>query len=109
MWALARRNGTADVAAALRCAQVGAVSFDREGVANHAAQLVANVKGNLRRSLESIGVVRALALRCAACSAPARQRSAADAPRTRCTFSSPNLWLCTFLISHFCNRPNRTS
>jgi dihydrolipoamide dehydrogenase len=32
------------------------VTYNREGVANHAAQLVANVRGNLRRSLEAIGV-----------------------------------------------------
>jgi len=36
--------------------QVGSVSYDRQGVANHAKQLVANVRGNLRRSLEAIGV-----------------------------------------------------
>jgi len=35
---------------------VGAVTYDREGVANHAKQLVANVRGNLRRSLEGQGV-----------------------------------------------------
>jgi len=37
---------------------VGSVSFEREAVANHASNLAANVRGNLRRSLESIGVVR---------------------------------------------------
>jgi dihydrolipoamide dehydrogenase len=37
--------------------QVGAVTFDRQGVANHASQLAANIQGNLKRSLESIGVV----------------------------------------------------
>ena len=43
----------------LPAVQVGAVSFDRQGVANHAKQLVDNVRGNLRRSLESQGVARA--------------------------------------------------
>ena len=38
--------------------QVGSVSYDREGVADHAKNLAANVRGNLRRSLEAIGVVR---------------------------------------------------
>ena len=33
-----------------------AVSYDRAGVANHAKQLVANVRGNLRKSLEGLGV-----------------------------------------------------
>jgi hypothetical protein len=37
--------------------QVGAVSFDREGVANHATQLASNIQGNLKRSLEALGVV----------------------------------------------------
>lgn len=37
---------------------MGSVSFEREAVANHASNLAANVRGNLRRSLESIGVVR---------------------------------------------------
>lgn len=37
--------------------QVGAVSYDREGVANHAKNLVANVRKNLRGSLEGLGVV----------------------------------------------------
>ncbi|KAL6764852.1 dihydrolipoamide dehydrogenase plastid precursor [Haematococcus lacustris] len=36
--------------------QVDAVSFDREGIAQHARQLASNIQGNLRRSLESIGV-----------------------------------------------------
>lgn len=40
--------------------QVGAVSYDRDGVAAHAKNLVANVRGNLRRSLEGVGVVRIL-------------------------------------------------
>ena len=34
------------------------MNYDLEGMANHAKGLVANVRGNLRRSLESIGVVR---------------------------------------------------
>lgn len=37
--------------------QIGSVSFDREGVANHATQLANNIQGNLKRSLESLGVV----------------------------------------------------
>lgn len=40
--------------------QVGSVSFEREAVANHAKNLASNIRGNLRRSLESIGVVRGL-------------------------------------------------
>lgn len=38
--------------------QVGAVTYDREGVANHAKNLASTVRGNLRKSLEAIGVVR---------------------------------------------------
>ena len=34
------------------------MNYDLEVMANHAKGLVANVRGNLRRSLESIGVVR---------------------------------------------------
>jgi len=36
--------------------QVGSVSFDREGVAQHAAQLASGIAGNLKRSLEALGV-----------------------------------------------------
>ncbi|GAX74290.1 hypothetical protein CEUSTIGMA_g1739.t1 [Chlamydomonas eustigma] len=36
--------------------QVGSVSFDRQGIADHASQLVQNVAGNLQRSLEALGV-----------------------------------------------------
>lgn len=36
--------------------QVGAVSFDRQGIANHAKDLVSNIAGNLQRSLEALGV-----------------------------------------------------
>lgn len=36
--------------------QVGSVSFERQGIADHAADLVANIAGNLGRSLEAIGV-----------------------------------------------------
>jgi hypothetical protein len=43
--------------AVLCCVQVGAVSFDRQGVANHATQLANNIQGNLKRSLEALGVV----------------------------------------------------
>lgn len=39
------------------CLQIGSVSFDREGVANHATQLANNIQGNLKRSLEALGVV----------------------------------------------------
>jgi len=35
---------------------VGSVSFDRQGIADHAKGLASNIQGNLRRSLESIGV-----------------------------------------------------
>ena len=38
--------------------QVGSVTYDREGVANHAKNLANTIRGNLRRSLEAIGVVR---------------------------------------------------
>ncbi len=37
--------------------QVGAVSFDRAGIADHAKNLASTVQGNLRRSLEALGVV----------------------------------------------------
>ncbi|KAG2493716.1 hypothetical protein HYH03_008229 [Edaphochlamys debaryana] len=36
--------------------QVGSVSFDRQGIANHAKDLAKTIQGNLRRSLEAIGV-----------------------------------------------------
>eukprot|EP00879_Flechtneria_rotunda_P000751 GHRR01000872.1.p1 GENE.GHRR01000872.1~~GHRR01000872.1.p1 ORF type:complete len:580 (+),score=238.73 GHRR01000872.1:99-1838(+) len=36
--------------------QVGSVSFDREGVAKHANQLASTIQGNLKRSLEALGV-----------------------------------------------------
>ncbi|GLC46147.1 hypothetical protein PLESTM_001832300 [Pleodorina starrii] len=36
--------------------QVGSVSFDRQGIANHAKDLATTIQGNLRRSLEAIGV-----------------------------------------------------
>lgn len=32
------------------------MSFDRQGIANHAKDLANNVQGNLKRSLEAIGV-----------------------------------------------------
>ena len=38
------------------CLQVGSVSFERQGIADHAKDLVANIAGNLGRSLEAIGV-----------------------------------------------------
>ena len=37
--------------------QVGAVTFDRQGIADHAINLASTVKGNLERSLTAIGVV----------------------------------------------------
>eukprot|EP00195_Chlamydomonas_chlamydogama_P007261 CAMPEP_0202900056 /NCGR_PEP_ID=MMETSP1392-20130828/9577_1 /ASSEMBLY_ACC=CAM_ASM_000868 /TAXON_ID=225041 /ORGANISM="Chlamydomonas chlamydogama, Strain SAG 11-48b" /LENGTH=576 /DNA_ID=CAMNT_0049586373 /DNA_START=27 /DNA_END=1757 /DNA_ORIENTATION=+ len=36
--------------------QVGAVDFDRQGIANHATQLAKTIQGNLARSLEGLGV-----------------------------------------------------
>jgi hypothetical protein len=36
---------------------VGSVSFDRAGVAAHATQLANTIQGNLKRSLEALGVV----------------------------------------------------
>lgn len=36
--------------------QIGSVSFDRQGVADHASQLANNIQGNLKRSLEGLGV-----------------------------------------------------
>jgi transcription termination factor NusB len=44
------------------CLQIGSVSFDRQGVADHASQLANNIQGNLKRSLEGLGVVRAAVL-----------------------------------------------
>lgn len=41
-----------------RGAQVGAVSYDRQGIADHASKLASTIQGNLKRSLEAIGVVR---------------------------------------------------
>ena len=37
--------------------KVGSVTFDRQGIADHATQLAKSVQGNLQRSLEAIGVV----------------------------------------------------
>eukprot|EP01025_Chloroclados_australasicus_P006470 TRINITY_DN12087_c0_g3_i1.p1 TRINITY_DN12087_c0_g3~~TRINITY_DN12087_c0_g3_i1.p1 ORF type:complete len:616 (-),score=72.45 TRINITY_DN12087_c0_g3_i1:223-1944(-) len=36
--------------------QVGAVNYDRQKIADHAANLASNIQGNLKRSLESLGV-----------------------------------------------------
>jgi len=36
--------------------QIGSVSFDRQGIADHASNLAKGIQGNLQRSLESIGV-----------------------------------------------------
>ncbi len=33
------------------------MSFDRQGVADHASQLANTIQGNLKRSLEALGVV----------------------------------------------------
>lgn len=44
--------------APFRGSQVESVTYDREGVANHAKNLASTVRNNLRRSLEAIGVVR---------------------------------------------------
>lgn len=35
----------------------GAATFDRQAIADHAINLASTVKGNLQRSLESLGVV----------------------------------------------------
>jgi dihydrolipoamide dehydrogenase len=37
-------------------AQVGSVTFERQGIADHARDLAANIAGNLERSLSAIGV-----------------------------------------------------
>ena len=37
--------------------QVDSVSFDRQGIANHATNLASTIQSNLKRSLEAIGVV----------------------------------------------------
>lgn len=39
--------------------QIGAVNYDRQGVADHASNLASTIQGNLKRSLEAMGVVRA--------------------------------------------------
>jgi hypothetical protein len=36
--------------------QLGSVSFERQPIADHAKNLASTIKGNLQRSLESIGV-----------------------------------------------------
>ena len=38
--------------------QVGSVSYERQPIADHATNLASTIQGNLKRSLESIGVVR---------------------------------------------------
>ena len=48
------------------------MSYDREGVAAHAANLATNVRGNLRRSLVSLGVVRCSPLARSAAAEPTR-------------------------------------
>lgn len=40
--------------------KVGSVGFDRQPIADHAQNLAANIKSNLQRSLEAIGVVSSL-------------------------------------------------
>ena len=37
--------------------QVGAVSYERQPIADHASGLASAIQGNLKRSLEAIGVV----------------------------------------------------
>ena len=37
--------------------QVGSVSYDRQPIADHASNLANAIQGNLKRSLEAIGVV----------------------------------------------------
>ena len=39
--------------------QLDNVRFDREKIANHATNLARTIQGNLKRSLESMGVVSA--------------------------------------------------
>lgn len=38
--------------------QIGAVTYDRQAIADHASNLATTIQGNLKRSLEAIGVVR---------------------------------------------------
>jgi dihydrolipoamide dehydrogenase len=35
---------------------VGSVSFERQGIADHATNLAKTIQGNLKRSLDAIGV-----------------------------------------------------
>ena len=42
--------------------QIGAVTYDRQAIADHATNLATTIQGNLKRSLEAIGVVRKLPL-----------------------------------------------
>lgn len=37
---------------------VGSVTYDRQPIADHATNLAKTIQGNLKRSLEAIGVVR---------------------------------------------------
>ena len=46
--------------------QVDNVTFERQPIADHANQLAANVQGNLKRSLEALGVVTPCSLHHAA-------------------------------------------
>ena len=39
--------------------QIGSVNFDRAAIADHASNLAKNIQGNLKRSLEALGVVSA--------------------------------------------------
>ncbi len=42
------------------CTQVGSVSYERQPIADHANNLASTIQGNLKRSLEAIGVVMPL-------------------------------------------------
>lgn len=37
--------------------QVGSVTYERQPIADHATNLASTIQGNLKRSLETIGVV----------------------------------------------------
>jgi len=53
-WASKLATGSLSVRKAL--SQVGSVSFDRQGIADHAQNLANTIQGNLKRSLEALGV-----------------------------------------------------
>jgi type IV secretory pathway VirB2 component (pilin) len=41
----------------LLCLQIGSVSYERQPIADHASNLANTIQGNLKRSLEALGVV----------------------------------------------------